>query len=1317
MSISSYADGLVGTSALKSMLGLLELVEGYGQTGEPGQLYIDSQGHPTIGYGFNLDQQNVLTAVLDGLLPAGTDYVAGGNNQNVFVAGAQAAENSNLPVMSVGQVIAYFSWVVGQYGTSSIRTLGKLQDDLTYALQQFYAGNGSNLYNGGAFVLPTSGVPSTNITFSFSTTDRTNPEQILSNLITGANSLVTGSSDIDEGDAGTLRITGYSPGLFTTFVAHGVQTDTNGNLVGAGPDSSQWAAIIAADYNGLPAYSSLGLATGDPAETWKVLRYTTQAPYRGYIESQVFGLNGGSTADPLSLAYQDYEMLDAGRSSIMSFELTNGIDPNDTSSNPSAPAKGGLTIAYGDIVAAQNQKNGPFYFPGPLATLPSQLQAQAVGTQNDLSLSQALSSEAQEIVTNLNDTYGSVVPSLVVGDGATPTGGQFGVTPTDIFVAPTEQEVLEGFATAAQLDVDASVPDPGPYGATEPYSDHVVLGTGSGDTLTGGLGNDLIVAGSGSETLNAGAGADTLIGGTGNDILNAGAGADVFDLDFTQNQTPALAKEAIVDTTGDGSIYVDGSQIGTGTLTASGNLTWTDGSYEYQFIPASQIASGDLTGTSLGVLDWNPDIGELKITPTASNTSPAGTIDILGFNIAQAESSGFLGITLPAQKSSVVGGAWHDPPAVFPAGSEQAYTFSVDAPSTSAQTVTFTLSGASSSDFEAQVGNTIEQLNSDGTFTVTLAAGQTNVSFGLIDITPDNGTSDIADGATLTLTASVPNPANPNASPIQSSPLTITYTPEAQDTVSASMPGDFITGTLSGGIMIYQGDGGDDYISAGEGPNEILAQNSGSDSIIGGSGHNTVYGGSGNDVVDLNGSNDLVSLGDGFNTVNGSSSGEDSIYGHGGTSIINADGGTDLIFGRNGTNQIYADSVTSLQDAIQAANAGTATGLQGDLLTVGDGDNTIVGGSNDDLFVLGSGNDVVVMGSGNSSLFGGIQTIDASANWSLTSVSSNVIQFNNIEFNAEGFNWSGPQPYYGNYEYQGPPDGLGNDTIFGGSGDEYIELANGNDYVDLGSGNSSVYAGMGSDTIIAGTGADLVSGGGGTEYIYGGSGKDTLTGGDGNNTIIGGSGQSIITSASGPTPTYAGATLEQNYVFGGSGNDVIYGSAGNDTLIAGSGNTTIWGQSGNEYIVGGSGNDLLSAGPSAGATVMAGGAGTDSLYGGIDSSGSYYLYGGDGSDLIVGGSGQNVIYAGDGGTSSAPTSVFGSSTDSSSQTTIYGGLGIDSLQGGAGSTVIYAGDGGTTDAPDSHIRRVREHDYLRRSRHRRDPGWQRHRRALRRRWR
>lgn len=634
MSILSYADGLVGTPALSNILGLLEMVEGYGLTGAPGRLYIDSQGHPTIGYGFNLDQQNVLGAVLDALLPPGTHYVAGGNNQNVFTVGAQAAENAGLTVMSVQQVIGYFSWLVGQYGSKSIPTLGSLQDDLTFALQQFYAGNGSKLYRSGpgAFVIPTAGVASESVTFSFSPTDRTNPEQVLINVIIGADSSVSGSSDINEGDAGTLRITGYSPSLFTTFVNHGVQLDTSGNLVGAGPSSSQWAAVLAADYNGLPHYTSLGLATEDPAETWEVLRYTTKAPDRGYIEAQVFGLNGGSNADPLSLAYQDYEMLDASRSAIMGFELVNGIDPNDTSSNPSAPANGGLAIAYSQITAAQVQTNGPFYFPGPLAKLPSLLQTQAVATQSDLSLSQALLSEAEEIVANLNSTYGAAVPHLVADESS--SSAQFGVTPTNIFVAPTEQDVLEGFATAGQLDVNASAPDAGPYGASEPKSDHIILGTGSGDTLTGGLGNDLIVAGSGDESLNAGLGSDTLIAGVGNATLNAGAGADVFDLDFRQNQTPALAIETIDDTTGNGALYIDGGQIGgAGTLTvASGNLTWTDGSYQYKFIPASQVL----------------DTGELQITPTASNTSPAGTVDILGFNIAQAESSsGFLGIKVP----------------------------------------------------------------------------------------------------------------------------------------------------------------------------------------------------------------------------------------------------------------------------------------------------------------------------------------------------------------------------------------------------------------------------------------------------------------------------------------------------------------------------------------------------------------------------------------------------------------------------------------------------------------------------------------------
>ena len=108
-----------------------------------------------------------------------------------------------------------------------------------------------------------------------------------------------------------------------------------------------------------------------------------------------------------------------------------------------------------------------------------------------------------------------------------------------------------------------------------------------------------------------------------------------------------------------------------------------------------------------------------------------------GSAAALSRSWGFLGIEVP-ETASLAGGAWLDPPAVFPAGSEQAYAFSVDAPSATAQSVTFTLSGASPSDFEARVGNAIEQITSDGTFTVTLPVGQTDVSFGLIEAAPHN---------------------------------------------------------------------------------------------------------------------------------------------------------------------------------------------------------------------------------------------------------------------------------------------------------------------------------------------------------------------------------------------------------------------------------------------------------------------------------------------------------------------------------------------------------------------------------------------------
>jgi len=664
------------------------------------------------------------------------------------------------------------------------------------------------------------------------------------------------------------------------------------------------------------------------------------------------------------------------------------------------------------------------------------------------------------------------------------------------------------------------------------------------------------------------------------------------------------------------------------------------------------------------------------------------------FNIGTAhEPSGYLGIVLPEEISVSAhanNGVGTSAPS-FVEGTNQSYTISVDAPSTSAQTLTVALSGANSSDFEATVGNTVEQLNANGTFNVTLAAGQTNVSFGLTDATSDNGSSDIASGATLQLSASLPSPDTVSSGSIQTTPLTFNYVPTAPDTSTAPNPTSVITGqfdTLTGNTD-YLGDGGDDFISAGAGPNFIDAGNSGSDSIFGGSGSNTIYGGSGNDVTSLSGSQDFVSLGGGFNTVYGGT-GQDTIYSSNATSsnsIISANNGTDVIIGGDGTNAIYAGTQTSLANAIATAATATATGQQGDLIAVGDGNNTIVGSNGNDLIIAddsfqdgSGGGDVVVLGAGNDTFLGGDSVLQATGNWS-TSLSNSLLVLNNVATGPVDYNNPDPQPYNGNI-FSGLPVGADNATIFGGKGNDLLELANGNNYVEVGSGNSTVFGGMGNDTIIAGSGTDMIHAGGGTSYIAGGSGVSTLIGGDGDNTIIGGSGNATIVSSAGPngTPDFANANLDQNYVTGGSGNDLIFGSAGSDTLIGGTGNATIYGGAGNESIVGGSGNDLL-VGGSGDTTIVAGGSGTDTLQGGSGSSSTTVIYGGNGSDSVVGVSGTNVLYAGNGGTASAPTHVFASQSDPTSQTTIYGGLGVDSLTGGAGNTVIYAGDGGTSAAP------------------------------------
>lgn len=100
--------------------------------------------------------------------------------------------------------------------------------------------------------------------------------------------------------------------------------------------------------------------------------------------------------------------------------------------------------------------------------------------------------------------------------------------------------------------------------------------------------------------------------------------------------------------------------------------------------------------------------------------------------------------------------------------------------------------------------------------------------------------------------------------------------------------------------------------------------------------------------------------------------------------------------------------------------------------------------------------------------------------------------------------------------------GGGNDSLRGGSANNYIDGLGGNDSVAGGAGNDMVFGGDGNDLVMGNSGNDNVNGGAGDDVLIGGTGADIINGdqvwgaqgndvvrwhpGEGNDTINGGGG-------------------------------------------------------------------------------------------------------------------------------------------------------------------------------------------------------------------
>ncbi|RYG89796.1 hypothetical protein EU803_16740 [Loktanella sp. IMCC34160] len=167
--------------------------------------------------------------------------------------------------------------------------------------------------------------------------------------------------------------------------------------------------------------------------------------------------------------------------------------------------------------------------------------------------------------------------------------------------------------------------------------------------------------------------------------------------------------------------------------------------------------------------------------------------------------------------------------------------------------------------------------------------------------------------------------------------------------------------------------------------------------------------------------------------------------------------------------------------------------------------------------------------------------------------------------------------------YTPAADTAGNDTLYGGAG------------------NDSIWGVDGDDTLYGGDGNDHLDGDAGNDILYGDAGNDVLVGDSGNDQLYGGLGDDGIYASSG-----------DNYVEGGAGNDSIYMGGGYDIVNAGDGNDVIFGGAGADILSGEAGDDTIYSGD--GIDTVAGGAGNDTIFVG---SGDQAVFGGDDADTFI----------------------------------------------------------------------------------------------------
>ncbi|NBZ88693.1 beta strand repeat-containing protein [Stagnihabitans tardus] len=757
--------------------------------------------------------------------------------------------------------------------------------------------------------------------------------------------------------------------------------------------------------------------------------------------------------------------------------------------------------------------------------------------------------------------------------------------------------------------------------------DDTAEGFGGDDSLTGGTGNDWIDGGLGADQLDGGAGDDTLIGDEGEDQLLGGGGNDL--LRDTSGVTAALyggggddliqiASARFLGGTISGGTGIDrlapsvvdlspltleGIEVLELTMGISGRAAQFDGFDTIQIagLPGARVS---LTLTASGadsVLDLSDELAgrSLWLLGSADNeTLVAGALD--------DRVEGGLG------RDSIAGGAGAD----WLSGGQ-------GDDSLSGGTEADTLVGGLGSD--VLTGGAGDDLLQDNELLAgAIYGGEGNDRVEIFG----PGTGTLAGGTGVDVLANASATSGVDISGLALSGFEVLETRGQPIRLTASELGGFATirtGATPGTVFLWlaTADAAVDLaprLTDGLRVWGSVITGSGlADTVTGGAGNDTIAGGNGDDLLSGGLGRNALSGGNGVNTltyqafdrgVSVSLLGARADYLGGGDTIS----GFRIVLGSGLDDSLGGDSAENTLRG--GAGNDVIRGLGGaDLIEGGTGDDTLEGGLGPDRFLMGAG-------------FGADRIEGFVPGQDIIDLSAFDIYFEELSLTTTGADTEVLLPtgerilLAGLTEVQALAFDFGSHAARRFDGTAGADLASASGLAGFAGIAAAIGDGTG-DSFYGGAGADTVQAGPGNDSIFGGADADSLSGGAGADSLA-----------------------------GGAGDDLLLGGAGADTLLGDGNNDTIRGEMG-DVVDGGNGIDLFD-GSEAGALTL-------TL--GLDVLGIEDLLGSGFDDAITGDALANRL---DGGAGN--DSLSGGAGDD----TLTGGLGVDWLDGGAGNDLILA---------------------------------------------